>query len=153
MKRFLILGMLLTAVTVTPVRSAEEASTPAQPPAKSVALPAIPETLMFTVDEYNDIQSHLSVQADNRRDSNKIEQASLYLSSILYTSPTDWTVWINGVPIGPKDDLQDFHIISTSSNAVELLVPLSALGMHPIKLGPNQTFVARSGVVVEGQVR
>jgi hypothetical protein len=142
--------LLLLAIVLSSTQAQCAEEKPATSQQKPAILPSIPETLMFSVDEYNDIQSHLSAQADSRRDS-KIEQASLYLSSILYTSPTDWTVWINGVPIGPKDDLQDFHITGISANTVELLVPLSALGMRPVKLGPNQTFIARSGVVVEGQ--
>ena len=82
-----------------------------------------------------------------------IESANLYLSTILDTNRNDWTVWINGVAIGPSQDFQSFQITSIGPSYVELLVPLSAQGMRPVKLGPNQTFIAKSGAVIEGKVR
>jgi hypothetical protein len=116
----------------------------------------VPDTLMFATDELTDIQGRMG-QADTGAGAgsamNTVENASLYLSSILYFSPTDWVIWVNGVPIEPKEDFQAFKVTDISPSSVELLVPLSALGMRPVRLGPNQTFVAKSGIVVEGRVQ
>lgn len=115
----------------------------------------VPDTVMFATDELTDIQSRIG-QADVGEGSgaaNSAENVSLYLSSILYFSPTDWVIWVNGQPIEPKQDFQTFRVTDISPSSVELLVPLSAMGMRPVRLGPNQTFVAKSGIVVEGRVR
>lgn len=115
----------------------------------------VPDTVMFATDELTDIQSRIG-QADGEAGAgttNAVESASLYLSSILYFGPTDWVIWVNGVPIEPQQDFQAFRVTDISPSSVELLVPLSALGMRPVRLGPNQTFIAKSGIVVEGRVQ
>lgn len=122
------------------------------PPPSPSAAQKIPDTLMFTIDEYNDIQGRLSRGGDGDEDKSLgAENVSLYLSTILYYGPQDWTVWINGVPVGPQEDFKTFKVTEITPSYVELLVPLSAQGMRPVRLGPNQTFVTKSGVVVEGQ--
>lgn len=115
---------------------------------------SVPDTLMFATDELTDIQSRIG-QADNAADgtANAVESASLYLSSILYFSPSQWVIWVNGVPIEPQQDFQAFRVTDISASSVELLVPLSAMGMRPVRLGPNQTFLVKSGVVVEGRAQ
>ena len=143
-----------------PPATAANADKPAtEKPAAAAAAPQKPpraaaETMMFTIDEFNDIQGRIASGGSNsgKKDSAAIETANLYLSTILYTNRNDWTVWINGVPIGPSQDFQSFQITSITPSYVELLVPLSAQGMRPVKLGPNQTFIAKSGAVVEGPV-
>jgi hypothetical protein len=109
---------------------------------------------MFSIDEYNEIQSRIAGAAeDGRKIDTAIEDADLYLSTIVYNDPKDWTVWINGVPIGPNQDFQSFQVTSITPGYVELLVPLSAQGMRPVKLAPNQTFITKSGAIVEGRLR
>ncbi len=115
---------------------------------------SVPDTLMFTIDEMNDIQSRVAAggQADGERggSTEAIENATLYLSTILYYGPQSWTIWINGRPISPGQDFQAFQVTDINAHSVELLVPLSAQGMRPVRLSPNQTFVTRTGAVVEG---
>jgi hypothetical protein len=130
------------------------AAEPAKP-APAVSPTQVPDTLMFSVDELNDVQSRAaSVTRDKddkkKENSNAIENAKLYLSTILYYGPNDWTIWVNGIAIGPKQEFQSFQITDIKPNYVELTVPLSALGMRPVKLSPNQTFIVASGTVVEG---
>jgi len=126
----------------------------AQPVAEApVEAAKIPDTLMFTIDELNDIQSRLSGAEGEEagEDSGDVpENVSLHLSTILYYGPKDWTIWVNGVPISPGETFQAFQVTDIGPSFVELLVPLSAQGMRPVRLGPNQTFIAKSGVVVEG---
>jgi len=111
------------------------------------------ETMMFTIDEFNEIQGRLA-GAGNGKDKvdTAIENANLYLSTILYSGPKDWTIWVNGVAIGPNQDFQTFQVTSITPSYVELLVPLSAQGMRPVRLGPNQTFIAKTGDVIEGRL-
>jgi hypothetical protein len=114
----------------------------------------MPDTLMFTIDEVNEIQSRVAAgnqAAGGGADSaGGIENATLYLSTILYFDPENWTIWINGSPIGPRQDFQEFEVTAIDANSVELVVPLSAQGMRPVRLAPNQTFVAKTGDVIEG---
>ncbi len=115
-----------------------------------------PETLMFSIDELTEIRNRMvegssaNAERNGGRGRDPIEDATLYLSSILYYSPDEWTIWINGVPIGPKQELKSIEVTEISSDYVDLLVPLSAQGMRPVRLAPNQTFVTKSGAVVEG---
>ena len=109
---------------------------------------------MFTIDELNEIQSRIGAGGqggDNGGRLEAIENATLFLSTILYTSPKDWTVWINGAAITPELEFGAFEVTQIGPDFVELLVPLSAQGMRPVRLAPNQTFIAKSGIVVEGQ--
>src|SRR5262245_44145961 len=92
------------------------AEAPPAAPAAAATEPAavspvrVPDTLMFGIDEYNDIQGHLSRGGgdEKRADTGGIEDASLYLSTILYMGPEDWTIWVNGVAIGPHDEFSAF---------------------------------------------
>lgn len=115
-----------------------------------------PETLMFSIDELTEIRNRMvagssaNAQRNGAGGRDPIEDATLYLSTILYYSPEEWTIWINGVPISPKQELRSFEVTEISPDHVDLLVPLSAQGMRPVRLSPNQTFVTKSGAVVEG---
>jgi hypothetical protein len=109
---------------------------------------------MFSIDELTEIRNRMieggAANQERGGESDAIENATLYLSTILYFSPDAWTIWINGVAIGPKQDLKSFEVTEITPNYVDLLVPLSAQGMRPVRLSPNQTFVTKSGAVVEG---
>lgn len=112
----------------------------------------VPDTLMFSIDELNEIKDRIAggeTTKDGQLQDN--ETATLYLSSIMYSGPKDWTVWINGAPIGPDQDFQAFQVTDINPRFVELLVPLSVQGMRPVRLEPNQTFITASGIIVEGK--
>jgi hypothetical protein len=140
--------------TPTPAPVPAAAANGKSPPTDVVAAQRrVPDSVMFSIDELNDIQSRASAQTDaagGKKDSTAIENASLYLSTIVYYGPKDWTIWVNGAPIGPSQDFQAFTITEIGPSYVELLVPLSAQGMRPVRLAPNQTFIAKSGAIVEG---
>lgn len=110
----------------------------------------VPDTLMFSIDDLNDIQSRIAGGSDGDRDDSAIEEATLYLSTILYYGPNDWTIWINGLPINPGENFRSFQVTDIGPSHVDLLVPLSAQGMRPVRLAPNQTFITSSGTIVEG---
>jgi hypothetical protein len=150
-----------TAAAAAPVPGAADApgaKAPDQPkPEAAPAKPSRPpfETLMFTTDEYTEIQGRIASGSVTETNQGKqaIEDASLYLSTILYYGPKDWTIWVNGVAIGPNQDFQAFQVTEIDANSVQLLVPLSAQGMRPVRLAPNQTFITKTGMVVEGRVQ
>ncbi len=115
-----------------------------------------PDSLMFTPDEFADIQGHSAGSGggasggsgDGRQ---AIEDATLYLSTIVYAGPDDWTIWINGAPVSSNQGFQAFQVTEITPNSVDLLIPLSAQGVRPVRLQPNQTFITKTGVVVEGK--
>lgn len=149
--RLLLIGLVFLTVSVA------QAAQDAAPPAAETEKPqrTVPDTLMFTIDELNDVRSRAA--SANRVDEGRsgprdaIEDATLFLSTILYYSPQDWTIWVNGAPITPRQDFSSFEVTEIGPDFVELLVPLSAQGMRPVRLSPNQTFIVRSGAVVEGR--
>jgi len=153
-KSALPFGLFLSLLTST-AALAQDASAPAvaEPDQNASASSQIPDTLMFSIDEYNDIQSRIAGSNETgAADRSAIEDASLYLSTILYFGPSDWTIWVNGVPITADQEFNSFQVTEIAPTHVQLLVPLSAQGMRPVRLEPNQTFITKSGIVVEGQV-
>ncbi len=160
MMRLVILCFVGLLAPLAPLTTAHaQNAAPAGGPVSPDTAAKIPDTLMFTIDEFNEIQSHGTGREGEAGSgggsggAQAIESASLYLSTILYFSPTDWTIWVNGVPISPDQEFQSFKVTEITPSYVELLVPLSAQGMRPVRLGPNQTFIAKSGVIVEGHAR
>jgi hypothetical protein len=160
----MICRVLLILLWLLPAGAQAAATTSAAPPTSAPvaqkATPstkALPDTLMFTIDELNEIQNRAAAlgqkKDESSSDSDAIETATLYLSTILYYGPSDWTVWVNGIAIRPGQEFQAFKLTDIQPNYVELMVPLSAQGMRPIRLSPNQTFVAKTGTVVEGPWR
>ncbi|MCB2108599.1 MAG: hypothetical protein KDE14_12910 [Rhodobacteraceae bacterium] len=114
----------------------------------------VPDTIMFTIDELNEIKDRISTGAIDTEQSNgpqSFDQPTLYLQSILYYGPDEWTIWVNGVPVGPKEEFQTFQVTDITPRYVQLLVPLSAQGMRPVRLEPNQTFITESGIIIEGK--
>jgi len=162
MSRIMAIAVAAAALVIfsVPASAAEPANAKPQPSdstGQQIFDSQPPETLMFSIDELTEIRNRM-VQgggADDRENSrnNPIEDASLYLSTILYYGPEEWTFWLNGVPIGPKQDLQSIEVTAITPSYVELLVPLSAQGMRPVRLSPNQSFITKSGVVVEGPTK
>jgi hypothetical protein len=116
-----------------------------------------PETLMFSIDELTEIRNRMVQGAGANKNAagrgDPIEDATLYLSTILYYGPEEWTFWLNGVAINPRQELKSIEVREITPNYVELLVPLSAQGMRPVRLSPNQTFITKSGAVVEGPTK
>ncbi len=145
MKALIYLLVLLAAPAI-----AAETSPPAAPEAEEEAAKA-PDSVMFTIDELNEIRTRAASGGREEGNLAAVESASLYLSTILFYGPTSWTIWLNGVPVNSGQELKQFEITDIGPNYVELLVPLSAQGMRPVRLSPNQTFIAKSGAVVEGK--
>ena len=76
----------------------------------------------------------------------------LYLSSIIYFSPESWNFWLNGERITPKHDLANVDVVAVSRDAVDLVLHVASnKPAVPVRLSPNQTFVARTGETLEGR--
>jgi hypothetical protein len=149
-------------VALLPISSGATQDAAPATPEQSAAPPAdigvkvrrkVPDTLMFSIDEFTEIKDRIAggevTNADQEQQA--LESEALYLGSIMYSGPKDWTIWINGAPIGPDQDFQAFQVTEITPRYVELLVPLSVQGMRPVRLEPNQSFIAASGIVVEGK--
>ncbi|MDX2223251.1 MAG: hypothetical protein SFV21_10905 [Rhodospirillaceae bacterium] len=151
----MIAAAILMAVSARDgaAQPAAQATPPAAGPAASAPLRSdVPDTLMFTIDELNEIKDRISSGSVNedRAGSDIFNDPTLFLGSILYYGPKEWVIWVNGVPVGPDDEFQSFQVTDITPQYVQLLVPLSAQGMRPVRLEPNQTFITESGVIVEG---
>lgn len=147
-------GSVGAPASAQPVAADSEVAENQEPAIASVAKQRrkVPDTLMFTIDEFNEIQDR-QAGGDVTEEARLQEAGSqpLYLGTIMYYGPKDWTIWINGAPIGPNQDFQSFQVTNITPRYVELLVPLSVQGMRPVRLEPNQTFIAESGIIVEGR--
>jgi len=154
MKNLLRIILCITATSVCGSAVAQTSPAGSATPPNDVSAPTrnIPASMMFSIDELNEIRSRAASQDESatRGNPDAIEKASLYLSTIVYYGPKEWTIWVNGLPISPGQDFQSFQITDIGPRFVELLVPLSAQGMRPVRLEPNQSFIVKSGAVVEG---
>lgn len=149
------IGILLIGVLahISPLTAQEANDVVSEAEAEVLGATDVPDTLMFTIDELQEIQSRIADGAVTEEvvRTEAIEEANLFLSSILYFGPRDWTIWVNGVPIGPNQEVDSFEVFNIDSSHVEMVVPLSASGMRPVRLEPNQTFISQTGVVLEGR--
>ncbi len=73
------------------------------------------------------------------------------LSALIYAGPSDWSVWLGGVKIGPGQLPPYLSDLRVSPNYVDVSV-ISAPGAAPvpIRLRPNQTFLVTERRIVEG---
>jgi len=107
---------------------------------------------------------------------------NLYLGSIVYYSPANWSVWINGKKLVNRSNQEsnEFFVIRISRSEVELVWRPSSLldtpetwrqltddGAHPLpgievdaekgkitlQLHPNQTFLSKSLAIREGLIK
>lgn len=148
------LSMLATLLLQAPVAISQETDEAVSEAETEVfGATEVPDTLMFTIDELQEIQSRIAdgIVTEEVVRTEAIEEANLFLSSILYFGPKDWTIWVNGVPIGPNHEVDSFEVFNIDASHVEMIVPLSATGMRPVRLEPNQTFISQTGVILEGQ--
>ena len=76
----------------------------------------------------------------------------LFLSAILYLSPTHWTVWINDKTY-TADDMEDetLKIVKVTGNHVEL--ELKDFSKKPTKLRANQSLVTVGHRIIDGDAR
>jgi hypothetical protein len=123
----------------------------------------VPPTLMFNLEDLMDIRSASLLDQQNGYDPTRILRASLgqfthrlsydlYVSSIVYRSPADWMVWINGKAYTRGDKTVLFQINRVTPQFVELIIPWGAVGEQKIQLAPNQTFIAGTGLIAEGRI-
>ena len=154
-KALLFGGLLLLVTAAADIQAAEQPAAAAAPATAGAPVKERRplESVMFTVDEYNDILGRIGSGEETETDAanQAIEDATLYLSAIVYDGPKAWTIWVNGVAVGPDQEFKSFQVTEIGENHVQLLVPLSAQGMRPVRLAPNQTFITKTGTVVEGR--
>ena len=76
----------------------------------------------------------------------------LFLSAILYFTPTHWTVWINDKTY-TTDDTEDgiLKIVKVTSNHIE--IELKDFSKKPTKLRANQSLVTVGRRIIDGDAR
>lgn len=76
----------------------------------------------------------------------------LFLSAILYFTPTHWTVWINDKTY-TTDDTEDgtIKIVKVTSNHVE--IELKDFSKKPAKLRANQSLLTVGHRILDGDAR
>ena len=104
------------------------------------------------------------------------ERSYIYLASIMYSSPDNWTTWVDNQKITSSNNSPDkeFYVKSINQDNIKLLWTLSASKWRIIagkksddeapkvneknqveiefELKPNQTFVLKKSLVIEGKV-
>lgn len=162
--------LIVAAVVGTaPARAQQEAQPPAADTAVDAAqgagaqdldLSLLPPTLLFSFEEMRMIESAIASGPLARGGSSESADptryrfaVNLYLSSIVWSGPESWTVWINGVAYGPDRPPQGYDILDVGPDAVLLSVPWGEGGAREIRLATRQTFVPQFGGVIEGRLR
>lgn len=118
-------------------------------------------SLMMSLDELSVIDNIISKSKEERENELSIESFShppssaekiLFLSAILYLSPSCWTVWINDRTY-TADDKEDKELLIKKVENHYIVLDLKAPLQRSIKLRPNQSFILAQHRIVEGDAR
>ncbi len=75
----------------------------------------------------------------------------VHLGAVMYYSPEDWVVWLQGERWTPETQHPDLHIIEVLPDRVRLGIALQPnLPLREVTLRPYQTYQLSSRRVVEG---
>ena len=132
-------------------------STPLPPsksfPQTTAVIPVIPTTnesfsLMLSDDE----QKALSNTANNRK--NTMEEALIchYLGGIVYSTPTNWTLWLNDQIYSYGSDIPGITILEVTNNKVRLKAKDSK-SKSGSWLDMGKTFCCDTGQTLSGDQR
>ena len=133
-------------------------------------------------DDLTSLLDSLKAHSDSGPSGAPAPLPNIYLGSIVYYSPGQWSVWVNGRKLLARNNLPtgEFYVSSLSPSEVELVWKPASLqdmpsswqrttdsGAHPLPgiamdeskgtvtlhLRPNQTFLPRSLTIREGLIR
>ncbi len=95
-------------------------------------------------------QTKLPITCDNL----KVQPCEeiLFLSAILYFSPTHWTIWINDKTY-TADDVEDDSIKIIKVNNQQIELEIKNKNQNPIKLRANQSLVTLGYRIIDGDAR
>lgn len=104
-------------------------------PAKAQALP---ESLFFTQDEIGRIEKLVAQKTPAEA---APEQATVTLGAIVYASPREWTVWLQGEPWTPQTKKPYLRIKSVTHDKVQLIIaPWGSGTTRDVTLRPFETY-------------
>ena len=104
-----------------------------------------PDLLMFTVDEINDIQAHWPAAELIAKPAARSRSGRC--NALPFHDPLCRAERLDDMDqrrSHTNQGFQAFQVTEISPTSVELLVPLSAQGVRPVRLQPNQTFVTKT---------
>ncbi|MBL1147297.1 MAG: hypothetical protein HND56_09155 [Pseudomonadota bacterium] len=112
------------------------------------------KSLFFTDEEISAIQrSLLGISPTGDTQSNKPKKPRiLKLSGVLYKSPEDWVVWLNGQRVTPKNILPE--IINIEVEPTKIHLKWFDYGFNDvifITLRPNQFYDIETGLLLPGK--
>lgn len=134
--------------------NAPEAATPAEPAAFDPKAAPYGKSLFFKDEEISAIQrALLGISPTGDTQSNKPKKPRiLKLSGVLYKSPDDWVVWLNGHRVTPKNILPE--IINIEVEPTKIHLKWFDYGFNDvifITLRPNQFYDIETGLLLPGK--
>ncbi|MFA7430100.1 MAG: hypothetical protein WCZ23_08080 [Rhodospirillaceae bacterium] len=153
------LGVLsLLALGAAFSAAAQDAPPAQQDPQPALDLATLPATLLLSLEEMVNVEAAIaagplarSVRGEDADPDRFRLRQNLYVSAIVYVSPSQWTVWVNGNPVSPDRPSSVFEVVEVGQTHVRLAVPWGAGGTRDVLLRSHQTFVPRRGDVLEGK--
>ncbi|MDK9722520.1 MAG: hypothetical protein OEL53_15195 [Rhodospirillales bacterium] len=157
-----LLAVQLVLAEETPSQAASEEAAPAKTTLLGRAMPAFPKSLMFTEQDRQRIAALLAdrpvaaataggpaaavdAQAPELR-------PNVYLSALVYTSPGDWSAWINGLRFRPGSAEKGVRAVKATPRWVEMDIDtVEGLAVR-VRLSPNQTYLSSQDKIVDGIV-
>ena len=75
-----------------------------------------------------------------------------YLAAIVYFSPESWSFWLNGDRVTPDQGIDLVDVVSVYRDKVDLILHVASdKPAVPVRLRPNQSFIALTGEILEGR--
>lgn len=155
-----LLAVQLALAEETPSQAASEEAAPAKTTLLGRAMPAFPKSLMFTEQERQRIAALLADRPVAAIGGPAAAvgapppelRPNVYLSALVYTSPGDWSAWINGLRFRPGSAEKGVRAVKATSRWVEMDIDtIDGLTVR-VRLSPNQTYLSSQDKIVDGIV-
>ncbi len=169
--RFLIwpVGILLLSANWAAGQEPADAAVANKDDVEIEAPPAVIEytvpDLMFTADEIEGLElarrGQLEKQAKDAVTEEKEAQrklrfssTALHLSSIVYSGPQTWAIWLNGRRITPNRLPENMKAVSVDKYSVRFdYKPSRIKPAVKVRLRPNQSYLISTGKIIEGRAQ
>lgn len=155
-----LLAVQLALAEETPSPVASEEAGPDKTTLLGRAMPAFPKSLMFTEQERQRIAALLADRPVAAIGGPAVavdapppeRRPNVYLSALVYTSPGDWSAWINGLRFRPGSAEKGVRAVKATSRWVEMDIDtIDGLTVR-VRLSPNQTYLSSQDKIVDGIV-
>jgi hypothetical protein len=75
-------------------------------------------------------------------------EGDIHLGAVLYYSPDDWTLWLQGEKWTPETVRGDLRVLEVTEDGVRLMWRDDKRQEHEITLKPNQSYQIATGKVI-----